>query len=111
MLSLGSTYLIVKDFEESIKFYESLLEMKVTSQNFNRWAQFNFGDSCIALFNPKYDEERLTRETDIPNVYSREYLKVKKNKVIKYGNNFVLNLGFKSQVQQNYAQRIPHKGS
>ena len=56
MLNLGCTYLIVKNIQKSIAFYEALLEMKVSVQNFDRWAQFNFGN-CIALYNPKYDEE------------------------------------------------------
>jgi catechol 2,3-dioxygenase-like lactoylglutathione lyase family enzyme len=59
MLNLDSTYLIVKDIEKSIVFYEAVLEMKVSAQNFDRWAQFNFGNNCIALYNPKYDEELI----------------------------------------------------
>ncbi len=42
MLHLGSTYLIVKNMEKSIDFYEKLLQMKPTAKNFARWAQFNF---------------------------------------------------------------------
>ena len=91
MLELGSTYLIVKDIEKSITFYEKLLDMKVSSQNHNRWAQFNFGNSCIALWNPKYDEERIKNEDDLEGIYSEEYLEYKRNNEIKYGNNFVLN--------------------
>lgn len=56
MFKLGSTYLIVKDMKKSIEFYEALLQMKVSKQNYSKWVQFNFG-SCIALYNPKYDEE------------------------------------------------------
>ena len=91
MLNLGSTYLIVKDMEKSISFYESLLEMKVSSQNFNRWAQFNFGGNCIALWNPKYDKERVKSGEDLGEVYNHEYLSYRKNEKIKYGNNVVLN--------------------
>lgn len=91
MLNLGSTYLIVKDMEKSISFYEELLDMKVSSQNYNRWAQFNFGNNCIALWNPKYDEERIKKEDNLEGVYSEGYLSYQKNNKIKYGNNFVLN--------------------
>ena len=31
-MHLGSIYLIVKDFNKSIEFYEKLLEVKVTSK-------------------------------------------------------------------------------
>jgi len=90
MLSLGSTYLIVKDMEKSIAFYEALLEMKVSKQNFDRWAQFNFG-SCIALYNPKYDERQIKNGEDLEAHYSEEYLFYNNNKQVQYGNNFVLN--------------------
>jgi len=91
MLNLGSTYLIVKDIEKSIAFYEALLEMKVSKQNLNRWAQFNFGNNCIALYNPKFDEELIKRGENLETRYSNEYLTYFKNRQIQYGNNFVLN--------------------
>ena len=59
MLHLGSTYLIVKDMQKSIEFYEKLLDMNVSAQNYNRWAQFNFDGKCIALYNMDYDGEFL----------------------------------------------------
>ncbi len=91
MLKLGSTYLIVKDFDRSKRFYEKFLSMEVTSQNMTRWAAFNFNGNCIALFNPKYDEAEFKKGIDIESRYSEEYLKNYKNKDIKYGNNYVLN--------------------
>lgn len=91
MLNLGSTYLIVKDFQKSIKFYEALLQMKVTAQRFDRWAQFNFNGNCIALFNPKYDEDFIKRGENLDIHYDNDYLEYRKNKKIEYGNNFVLN--------------------
>lgn len=91
MLSLGCTYLIVKDFEKSLAFYEALLEMEATAQRFDRWAQFNFNGNCIALFNPKYDEDLIKRGENLEAHYDKEYLKYFQNKTIKYGSNFVLN--------------------
>lgn len=91
MLNLGSTYLIVKDFQKSIKFYESLLEMKVSAQRYDRWAQFNFNGNCIALYNPKYDEELIKLGENLETHYDNEYLEYTENKKIQYGNNFVLN--------------------
>lgn len=91
MLNLGSTYLIVKDFQKSIEFYEALLEMKASAQRFNRWAQFNFNGNCIALFNPKYDEDLIKREENVETHYDKRYLEYRENKKINYGNNFVLN--------------------
>jgi lactoylglutathione lyase len=91
MLKLGSTYLIVKDMTASISFYEALLNMKVSAQRFDRWAQFNFEGHCIALFNPKYDAELIKKGENIQDHFSENYLAYHANKVITYGNNFVLN--------------------
>ncbi|WP_425445896.1 VOC family protein [Dethiothermospora halolimnae] len=91
MLKLGSTYLFVKDMNKSIYFYEKLLQMKVTSKNFNRWAQFNFDGNCIALMNQQYDDKRMGSGENLQGVYSEEYLERYKDFKITYGNNFVLN--------------------
>src|SRR6056297_1577166 len=79
MLKLGSTYLYVKDMEKSIMFYEQILEMNVTSKNFNRWAQFNFSGNCIALMNKEYDDERIGKGENVEAAYSKEYLEHYKN--------------------------------
>lgn len=51
-LHLGSVYLIARDFEGSIRFYEKLLSMKVSTRNCgNRFAEFFFDNQCIALMN------------------------------------------------------------
>jgi len=54
---LGSIYLIVKTFDQSIDFYEKLLQMKVSSQNMNRFAQFEFEGHNISLMNAYFDSE------------------------------------------------------
>ncbi len=52
VLHLGSIYLVVRDFERAIGFYEKLLSMKVTSRNCgNKFAEFYFDNKCIALMN------------------------------------------------------------
>lgn len=91
ILKLGSTYLKVKDMEKSIQFYEKLLEMDVTSQNFNRWAQFDFHGNCIALYNPRYDFKMFKEGKALENNYGSKYISFKKKEDIVYGNNFVLN--------------------
>ena len=54
-MHLGSIYLIVKDFEQSLNFYEKLLEMPVSKKNMDRFAMFNFDGKCIALMNGYFD--------------------------------------------------------
>ena len=49
---LGSIYLITRDFEKSITFYEKLLSMSVSTRNCgNKFAEFFFDNKCLALMN------------------------------------------------------------
>ena len=51
-LHLGSVYLITRDFERSITFYEKLLSMTVSTRNCgNKFAEFFFDNKCLALMN------------------------------------------------------------
>lgn len=51
-LHLGSVYLIARDFEKSIVFYEKLLSMTVSTRNCgNKFAEFFFDNKCLSLMN------------------------------------------------------------
>jgi len=51
-IHLGSIYLIARDFEKSITFYEKLLSMPVSTRNCgNKFAEFFFDNKCLALMN------------------------------------------------------------
>ncbi len=51
-LHLGSVYLIARDFEASVAFYEKLLSMGVSNRNCgNRFAEFFFDNKCLAIMN------------------------------------------------------------
>lgn len=51
-LHLGSIYLIVRDFEKAIAFYEQLLSMPVSTRNCgNKFAEFYFDNKCLSLMN------------------------------------------------------------
>lgn len=54
-MHLGSIYLIVRDFNRSIQFYEKLLEMTVSSMNMQRFAQFEFDGKNISIMNGYFD--------------------------------------------------------
>lgn len=56
-MHLGSIYLIVRDFNKSISFYEKLLEMNVTSKNMERFAQFKFEGHNISIMNGYFDNQ------------------------------------------------------
>ncbi len=54
-MHLGSVYLIVKDFDKSIQFYEKLLGIPVSGQNMKRFAQFQFDGRNISIMNGYFD--------------------------------------------------------
>lgn len=51
----GSIYLVVRDFQKSLTFYEKALDMKVTALNGSRFAMFNNDGLNICLMNGYYD--------------------------------------------------------
>lgn len=53
----GSIYLIVKDFDKSVSFYEKVLDMKVSAMNGNRFAMFHNEGLNLCLMNGYYDDE------------------------------------------------------
>ena len=64
-LHLGSIYLIVRDFERAVSFYEKLLSMTVSTRNCgNRFAEFYFDNKCLALMNEKNLEGHHYSEGD-----------------------------------------------
>lgn len=91
MLHLGSTYLIVRDMDKSLAFYEQLLGMKPTAKNLNRWAQFDFEGHCIALYNNEFDCEMVKSGRNLEQHYNAQYLDYLGSRQITYGNNVVLN--------------------
>ena len=56
-MSWGSIYLVVKDFDKSLDFYEKVLDMKVSATNGKRFAMFNNPGLNLCLINGYYDEQ------------------------------------------------------
>ena len=91
MLHLGCTYLVVKEMKKSAAFYEALLQMRPTHQNYDRWIEFAFEGRCIALYCNDYDERLIASGKDLKSHYSRSYISFLKERKITYGNQVVLN--------------------
>ena len=53
----GSVYLVVKDFDKSLDFYEKVLDMKVSAANGKRFAMFNYVGLNLCLMNGYYDDQ------------------------------------------------------
>ncbi len=100
-LHLGSIYLIVKDFERSVEFYEKFLDVKVGDRcrSGNKFATFYFDNKCIALMN---ESNLIGHCTDLNSPYKfvqnywvedllTEYERVKK-----------LNIGKVTEIREAY---------
>lgn len=90
-LSLGCTYLYVKDMDVSRNFYDKLLDMAPTHTNQDRWAQYNFNGNCIALMNKAFDDRLFKSEDGGLKVFDQAYIDYFKGLDIQYGNHVVLN--------------------
>lgn len=53
----ASIYLVVKDFDKSVSFYEKVFDMKVSTANGKRFAQFNNNGLNLCIMNGYYDNE------------------------------------------------------
>ncbi len=53
----GSIYLIVRDFDKSVSFYEKVFDMKVSAANGKRFAQFSIKGLNLCLMNGHYDSK------------------------------------------------------
>lgn len=72
MITQGSIYLIVKDFDKSVQFYKMLLERDVIAQNMNRFAIFNIDGFCLSIMNGYFDFENPDKITKKGKSY-KEY--------------------------------------
>lgn len=61
-LHLGSFYLVVKDFERSVQFYEKLLNIKIDNRcrSGNKFVEFYIDGRCLALMNESNIEGHCT---------------------------------------------------
>lgn len=73
-LHLGSIYLVVKDFEKSVAFYEKFLNIEITNrcQSGNQFVEFYIDNKCLALMNESHIEGHHT-ELDSPYKFVQNY--------------------------------------
>lgn len=66
----GSIYLVVKDFDKSLDFYEKVLDRKVSATNGKRFAMFHMKGLNLCLMNGYYDvqhpEQLVTKGPRFP---------------------------------------------
>jgi len=67
-LYFDHVYVSVQNMDRAIKFYETLLDKKVSHREKNTWADFDIGSGCyFGLINPEIiDNERKIGNNSIP---------------------------------------------
>ncbi|MDE7398312.1 MAG: VOC family protein [Oscillospiraceae bacterium] len=60
-MRFGSVYLVVRDFDKSVSFYEKVLDMKVSAVNGKRFAMFNNEGLNLCLMSGYYDDQNRSR--------------------------------------------------
>ena len=106
-MHLGSIYLIVRDFKRSIAFYEKLLEMKVSSQNMERFAQFEFDGKNISIMNAYFDNNNPDL-TEHRGEYTKEFDDLVAIASADNTHKFVLNFWTQDLVKEH--ERIANLG-
>lgn len=73
-LHLGSIYLVVKDFQKSVAFYERFLEQQIEDRcrSGNQFVEFFIDDKCLSIMNEKHIEGHCTR-LDSPYKFVQNY--------------------------------------
>lgn len=68
----GSIYLVVRDFDKSVSFYEKVFDMKVRAINGKRFAMFDNQGLNLCLMNGYYDiqnKEQVTTKGEYWPIY------------------------------------------
>ncbi len=73
-LHLGSIYLIVKDFEASVAFYERFLDVSVADccRSGNKFVEFFFDGKCLSLMNESNLHHHIT-DLESPYKFVQNY--------------------------------------
>ena len=72
-MQLISTYIETEDFNKSIEFYKSVLQIEPIIYCEDRWVEFECGNK-IALYNKLFDEKKIKENSDISNNYNKAYI-------------------------------------
>ncbi len=99
-MHFGSIYLIVINFEESIAFYEKLLEMAVSSRNMDRFAQFAIDGKNISIMNGHFDTEHPDKVVH-KGEYSELFDDLRSKALAQNTHKFVLNF-WDEDLQKEY---------
>lgn len=102
-MKLCCTYIETDKFEEVVKFYEQVFQIKGEVYTENRWVEFDF-DNKLSIYNKNYDAERIYNDVENIN-YDKAYIENfdKSNKMLI---NNVMTLNFYSDNLKEDYNRI-----
>jgi len=72
-MELACTYIETDKFEEVVKFYKQILQLKPNIYTKDRWVEFNIGNK-LAIYNKVYDEEKI-KSGNLQDNFNSEYIK------------------------------------
>ncbi len=100
-LHLGCIYLIVKDFERSVEFYEKFLDVKVDDRcrSGNKFVKFYFDNKCISLMN---ESNLIGHCTDLNSPYKFVQNYWVENLLTEYERVKKLNIGEITEILEAY---------
>ena len=101
----GSIYLVVKDFDKSLDFYEKLFRMKVSAMNGKRFAIFNTPGLNLCLMNGYYDEQH-PEEKETKGPIFEEYDDMSSIANATNSRKIFINLGVKPQIISGDFRRL-----
>lgn len=100
-LHLGCIYLVVKDFEISVAFYEKFLGMSVSDRcrSGNKFVEFFFDNKCLALMN---EDNLIGHTTDISSPYKFVQNYWVEDLMTEYRRVIDLKIGTVTQIREAY---------
>lgn len=100
-LHLGSVYLVVKDFEKSVAFYETFFDVKVDNRcrSGNKFVEFYVDDKCIALMN---ESNLIGHCTDLNSPYKFVQNYWVEDLLLEYERVKALNIGYVTEIMEAY---------
>lgn len=101
LLHLGCIYLIVKDFERSVEFYEKFLDVKVDDRcrSGNKFVKFYFDSKCISLMN---ESNLIGHCTDLSSPYKFVQNYWVEDLLTEYERVKALNIGEVTEIREAY---------
>ena len=103
-MKLISTYIETEDFNKSINFYKKVLQIEPIIFCENRWVEFEVGNK-IALYNKKFDEQKIKDNSEIHNNYNKAYINDFNSRKLDRKNNIVT-FNFYTENLKNEYERI-----